>query len=162
MSESLSMTEEKRKYSTFELCQRLLCQARPYWGHMLGIGLLSLVSIPLALLMPWPLKVAVDSVIGSEPLPAPLAALVPGSAVSSPAGILTVAVGLVLLIALATQLQAMGSTLLSVYTSQKLNARGFANGYFPTYSVFHPLFMTRAARPTRSTEFCTTRPPFRL
>ena len=47
---------------TKHLYKRLLCQARPYWAHIGGILLLGLLSTPLALLTPLPLKIAVDSV----------------------------------------------------------------------------------------------------
>lgn len=56
-------------YTDFALFRRLLSQARPYWLHIGGVFLLNLLSIPLALLTPLPLKIAVDSVIGSQPLP---------------------------------------------------------------------------------------------
>ena len=47
------------------LLRRLLRQAQPYWAHIAGFFLLSLLATPLALLMPLPLKIAVDSGIGS-------------------------------------------------------------------------------------------------
>src|SRR6058998_3364786 len=51
------------------LVRRLSQQARPYWRHLLGILLLSLLSPPLALLTPLPLKIVLDNIIGTEPLP---------------------------------------------------------------------------------------------
>ncbi len=54
------------------LYRRLIEQMRPYWPHLLGIVILSFLSIPVSLMTPIPLKIAVDSVIGSQPLPAPL------------------------------------------------------------------------------------------
>ena len=57
------------RYTTLTLYRRLLRQARPYWAHIAGILLLGLLSTPLALLTPLPLKIAVDSVLGSQPLP---------------------------------------------------------------------------------------------
>ena len=71
---------------------RLFQQARPYWRHLTALFLLSLLAPPLALLMPLPLKIAVDSVIGSHPLPAFLAAWLPPSLTQSPNAILLVAV----------------------------------------------------------------------
>ena len=52
------------RYTTLTPYQRLLRQARPYWLHIAGILLLDLLSTPLALLTPLPLKIAVDSVLG--------------------------------------------------------------------------------------------------
>jgi ATP-binding cassette subfamily B protein len=81
---------------------------------------LSLLSIPLALLVPIPLKIAVDSVIGSEPIPGPLEALLPAAATSSNAAILIVAAALVISIAFLSQLQGLATLLLRTYTGQKL------------------------------------------
>jgi len=47
----------------------VIAQSRSCWLHLLGIAMLSLFSMPLALLSPLPLKVAVDSVIGQQPVP---------------------------------------------------------------------------------------------
>src|SRR2546427_5583751 len=57
------------KYGDFVLYRRVLGHVRPYWLHLTGILLLSLLSPPLALLNPLRLKIAVDSVIGRHPLP---------------------------------------------------------------------------------------------
>src|ERR687885_1165792 len=56
-------------YTDSTLYRRLLRQARPYWPHIVGIFLLSLLESPLALLTPLPLKIAVDSVVSSHHLP---------------------------------------------------------------------------------------------
>src|SRR3954453_9000876 len=48
---------------------RVLRQARPFWPQLTGIATLSMVSAPLALLLPLPVKIAVGSVLGSEPMP---------------------------------------------------------------------------------------------
>jgi ATP-binding cassette subfamily B protein len=53
----------------FQVYRRILKVARPYIWHIFGYLLLSLVAVPLALLKPLPLKIAVDSVLGSQPLP---------------------------------------------------------------------------------------------
>ena len=74
---------------------RILQQARPCWLRLTGIAVLGLLSIPLALLFPLPLKIAVDSVLGHQPLPAFMSM----SWVSpSSAGALVLAVGLLLAI----------------------------------------------------------------
>ena len=56
---------DKKKYNSFELYRRLLLEVRPYYTHIGAILLITLLSPPLALLIPLPLKIAVDSVIGS-------------------------------------------------------------------------------------------------
>ncbi len=99
------------------LLLRILQQARPCWPHITGIAILGLLSIPLALLFPLPLKIAVDSVLGHQPLPAfmPLSWLPPSSA-----GALALAVGLLLAIGLLTSLQNLASWWLQTYTGEKL------------------------------------------
>jgi ATP-binding cassette subfamily B protein len=109
----------KKKYTDFNLYRRLLRLARPYWLHVVFIFLLSLLSTPLALLNPVPLKIAVDSAIGSEQLPGFLETLLPTAGRSS-ATALVLAVGLLLGIALLSRLQTLGSSLLRTYTGEKL------------------------------------------
>ena len=45
--------------------RKVLKVARPCWPHLSGIILLGLLSTPVALLAPLPLKIAVDSVLGT-------------------------------------------------------------------------------------------------
>src|SRR5438445_8120814 len=82
------------------LFRRLLSQARPYWPHVVALFLLSLLSSPLSLLTPLPLKIAVDSVIGSHPIPHVISPFVPEAIAHSPAGLLALAVALLVGVAL--------------------------------------------------------------
>ena len=68
---------DKKKHSHFKLYRRLFFEIRPYYFHLAGILLITLLSTPLALLTPLPLKIAVDSVIGSHPIPSFLQRMVP-------------------------------------------------------------------------------------
>src|SRR4030095_17188655 len=68
------------RYTTLTLYRRLLRQARPYGLYIVGIFLLNLLSTPLALLTPLPLKIVVDSAIGSQPIPHFLEAVLPVTA----------------------------------------------------------------------------------
>ena len=56
---------------------RLFRWARAYWPHLVGLFLLSLLATPLALLVPLPLKIALDSGLGSRPLPHVIRPFVP-------------------------------------------------------------------------------------
>jgi ATP-binding cassette subfamily B protein len=103
---------------------RLWQEVRPGSAYLGVMFLLSLLSPPLALLTPVPLKIAVDNVIGGRPLPHLLAALLPGFLAHSALGLLAVAAGLVIAVALATQLRDFANTLLAAYTGEKL-LRGF-------------------------------------
>src|SRR3954462_10295418 len=96
---------------------RVLRQARPFWPQLTGIAALSMVSAPLALLLPLPVKIAVDSVLGSEPIPQWLRWLAHDV---SPTSGLIIAVGLLLAIALINQLQALVAWYLQTYTAEGL------------------------------------------
>jgi ATP-binding cassette, subfamily B, bacterial len=56
----------------FKLCWRYL---RPYWRVALLALLAMIVQTGMDLLVPWPLKIVFDSVLGAHPLPAPLRTL---------------------------------------------------------------------------------------
>src|SRR5947199_3975700 len=107
-------------YTDLTLYRRLWRQARPYRPHIGGLFLLGLLSTPLALLTPLPLKIAVDSVIGSHPLPPFLDALLPAVATASKTAVLVLVAGLLVAIALLNQLQGLASSLLHTYTGEKL------------------------------------------
>jgi ATP-binding cassette, subfamily B, bacterial len=102
------------------LLYRLFAQARRYRAHLTTIWLLSLVSTPLALLTPVPLKIAVDHVIGNKPLPAFATALLPSIVTGSPAAILLLSVLLLVLVTLLQNLQGYGSWLIQTFTGEKL------------------------------------------
>src|SRR5438477_12306593 len=102
------------------LYRRLIRQAVPYWPQFLGLFAIGLLASPIALLNPVPLKIVVDSVIGASPLPAFSRAVLPAAATGSPAAILWVAIGLLLVVALLGQLQSLGSTLLRTYVGERL------------------------------------------
>jgi ATP-binding cassette, subfamily B, bacterial len=102
------------------LYRRLFAEARPFALHIGGLLLLSMLSALLTLLVPLPLKIAVDSVIGSHPLPGLLDGILPDSVSSSATAVLVLAVVLVVLIMLLKQLQEFGSLVLSTYAGQKL------------------------------------------
>jgi ATP-binding cassette subfamily B protein len=108
-----------RRQGDLDLYRRLLQQARPYWVHIVGVFLLDLLVIPLSLLNPIPLAIAVDSALGSKPLPGFLAAWLPAATWSWEA-VLMLAVVLLVGIALLSQLQALAASLLRTYTGQKL------------------------------------------
>ncbi len=112
------MTE--KKYSDITIIRKLLTQARPYWFHIIGIFLLGLLAAPLALLMPVPLKIAVDSVIGSDPLPGFLQFFIPGSISDSRYSLLILVVCMQVLVVLFLQSQSVGISLLQTYTGERL------------------------------------------
>jgi ATP-binding cassette, subfamily B, bacterial len=114
---------EERRYTDRVIYRRVLRDARPYWGHIGVIFVLTLLSTPLALLAPVPLKIAVDSVLGDEPLPGFLQPLVPESVQGSTSGLLVFVVGLLFVVALASQLRSLSTNVLRTYTSECLTLR---------------------------------------
>ena len=48
---------------------RILADERACWGHLAGIPAFNLLSAPLTLLLPFPSKIAIESAIGTRPLP---------------------------------------------------------------------------------------------
>jgi len=109
--------------SDLAILKRLLLEARPFWPHIGGIFALDLLATPLALLTPIPLMLAVDSVIGSEPLPQLVQAMAPELVTSSPGPMLGFVVVLVVVIALLTQGQKLGGWLLQTYAGEQLAMR---------------------------------------
>lgn len=107
-------------YTARSVYARVLREARPYWPHLFGALLLSLLSTPLALLTPLPIKLAIDSVLGDEPLPGFLRALVPGFVTESAGTLLAFVVALVVVVALLTQAQSLLGTILRTYVGEKL------------------------------------------
>ncbi len=106
--------------SDIALYRRLLRQARPYWPHLAGLFAIGLLASPIALLNPVPLKIAVDSVVGTHPLPTYLGALLPPTARSSPPAIFAVAVALLLLVAALGQLQGLMNKFVQTYVGERL------------------------------------------
>src|SRR5262245_7113911 len=107
------------RYTDFTLYRRLLRQAQPYWLHISSIFLIGLLSSLLTLLIPLPMKIAVDSVIGSHPAPGFITALPTITGALSGAAILLFAAGFSVAIALLNQLQELGGLLLRTYTGER-------------------------------------------
>src|SRR6266404_1978311 len=106
--------------SELALYRRLLRQARPYWLHLAVLFGVGLLASPIALLNPVPLKIVVDSVLGSRPLPAWLAAALPAAATRSPATLLAVAIGLLIAVAALAQVQGLANKFMQAYVGERL------------------------------------------
>src|SRR5947207_677543 len=102
--------------SDWDLLRRLLAQARPYALHIVALFGIGLLAAPLAVLTPLPLKIAVDSALGSHPLPRALSFVSPKP---SPEIALAVAVGLLVAIALIKQFQGLAMQVLKAYVLEK-------------------------------------------
>jgi len=100
--------------------RRLAREVRPYWGSIVSSFTASVLTAPFALLLPLPLKIAVDSMIGTHPIPAFLRAVLPAGLAASGGAVLPVCIALVLVIALLDQLRGFCSTMLASYAGEQL------------------------------------------
>jgi ATP-binding cassette, subfamily B, bacterial len=103
-----------------QILRRLAKEAHPFRFQILGVFVLGFLATPLALLTPVPLMVAVDSVLGDEPLPGFLAAIVPDAIEQSQNALLIFTAASFAGVALLAQVQVLGQTLLQTYTGEKL------------------------------------------
>src|SRR5881409_1016865 len=106
--------------SDVALYRRLLRQARPYWLHLAGLFGIGLLASPIALLNPVPLKIVVDSVLGTRSLSPALQALLPAAIAGSRGALLAAAVGLLLAVAALAQLQALSNKFMQAYVGERL------------------------------------------
>jgi ATP-binding cassette subfamily B protein len=106
--------------SDWTLLRRVLAETRRYRLHVAGLWGLSLLSGPLGLLTPLPLKIAIDSAVGDHPLPVFLQWLLPAAVIESKSAVLMVAVVLMVGITLLTQLQSTTSTVLGTHAAERM------------------------------------------
>jgi ATP-binding cassette subfamily B protein len=92
----------------------------PFRVQLACLAVVVLLSIPLNLITPWPMTLAVDSVIGQRPLPYVLQAWLPAGVQSSTGVLLLLVCAAYVLIALCIHLQSLTLWLLSSYTGERL------------------------------------------
>lgn len=109
--------------------RRVAREVRGFRLHIALLFALSALGSGLVLLVPVPLKIAVDSVLGAQPVPGFLQAVLPGAATSSDSALLLTVAILFVLVMLLMQLAELGSLVLGAYTGQKLTLR-FRNKLF--------------------------------
>ncbi len=103
---------------------RLYQEVRPYCWHLAALFLVGLLGAPLSLLTPVPLKIAVDSVIGTHPLPRYLDVILPAAVKTSQGALLALAAILVVMLAFLNQLREFASSVLTAYAGEQM-LRGF-------------------------------------
>jgi ATP-binding cassette subfamily B protein len=102
------------------LYRQLLLEARPYWPRILLLAFINLLATPIALVVPVPLKIAVDSIAGSMPLPGFYRAIVPDPLETSVTGLVVFTGAMMVLIAVLDELQSFAAWLLETYTGERL------------------------------------------
>ena len=106
--------------NALKLFRRILRQARPYWPQLAVVLALGLLATPLALLLPLPLKIVVDSVIGNQPLPGFLSAVVPDGLTASQGALLGFAVVLMFAVTFLNLLQTLTSNVLREFIGERM------------------------------------------
>jgi ATP-binding cassette, subfamily B, bacterial len=106
--------------SSLYLLRRAWAFIAPFRGQLAALTAVVLLSIPLNLLTPLPLTLAVDSVIGARPLPQFLEAWLPAGVQSSSGALLLFMCAAYVGIALCIHLQSMALWLLSSYTGERM------------------------------------------
>lgn len=112
---------DAKKYTDIALLRRLFLQAKPQWAHLFAILVLDLLATPLALLVPVPLMLAVDNILGDKPLPPIIATVLPEIVAMSAGYMLALVVAMVVLIALLNQAQQFATWLMQTYVGEKLS-----------------------------------------
>lgn len=125
------MTEAPRS-GDLRLYGRVLREARPYWAPLAASFLVDLLSTPLLLLSPIPLKLAVDNVLGSAPLPGWVLHLLPPGFREPRLRLLAFAAVFAVAVVLLSQLRDLASNLIKTRTGEGLvrsfRARLFRHG----------------------------------
>jgi len=107
----------------FTIFRRVLSQVKPFWSYFATIFLLDLLATPLALLVPVPLKIAVDSVIGSSPLPGIIIPVVPEFIAGSKRSLLVFAVVMQVFVLLLIQLQSLFGYFLRTKVGERMTLK---------------------------------------
>jgi len=113
-------TQPPAQVPRFHISRRVAHELRPHWWRVSLTLFVDLLATPVLLLMPIPLKIVVDSVLGDHPLPGFLAGLVPTSVTSSPNSILWLAAILQVLVVVFAEVQTMASYALSTWTGERI------------------------------------------
>lgn len=115
--------EERRAGSDMALLWRVFGETAGYRWHIVGIALLGLLATPLALLSPVPLKIVVDSVLGSDPVPSVVAPLLPERLEASSHGLLVFAAALMVVVSVTSQVQSTTQTVLETFAGERITLR---------------------------------------
>jgi ATP-binding cassette, subfamily B, bacterial len=102
------------------LWRNVFSQTRGYRASMLAILFLELLSTPLSLLAPVGVKIAVDSVVGSQALPLWLQRVLPTAVVASRKDLLIVAATLQVLVVLLIQVHGFCNYILKMRSGERM------------------------------------------
>ncbi|MDH3285367.1 MAG: ABC transporter transmembrane domain-containing protein, partial [Acidobacteriota bacterium] len=109
-----------RYYGDVALYKRLAHESRPYAPHLLLFLFVTMLTAPLLLLMPIPLRLGFDSIIGNEPIPGFIAWAVPQGIQDSKDLMLYFVIGFFVAVGLLQQVQKLAGALIKTYTTEYL------------------------------------------
>jgi ATP-binding cassette, subfamily B, bacterial len=112
--------KQARSYSKGELLRRIAEETRPYWMQISGLLCISLLSVPITLASPLPLKWVVDGVVGTHSLPAAFSWLLPEGTAKTSLIALGAIAAVVIAIAFLKQLADLAFAVLRTYAGEKL------------------------------------------
>jgi ATP-binding cassette subfamily B protein len=102
------------------LYRRVINQTKCQWAPLTAIFALELLSTPLSLLAPVGIKIAVDSVVGSQPVPKFVQAFLPSTTLHSPKKLLIAAAVLQVLVVLLIQLHGFCNYILKTKSGERM------------------------------------------
>jgi ATP-binding cassette subfamily B protein len=111
------------------LLRRVGAQVRPLRRQIITLFVVDLVTTPIAILAPIPVKIAVDNVIASRPLSGLSSKLFPSVLTGSDTGLLVAASILLLLLVLLGELQGLASYVMRTKIGERLTL-GFRSALF--------------------------------
>ncbi len=113
-------TEKKEKVASRRLLARLLRYGKPYRLSFTLFAALSVVEIFIGLIVPWTMKILIDNVLGSQPIPSWLAPITDAFSLENKISLLIAVCLAGLLIGLFSQLVSLLHTQLQVGIGQKM------------------------------------------
>jgi ATP-binding cassette subfamily B protein len=108
------------KYTAVQIYRRMLAEARALWPHVTLVVLLNMLAAPLKLLLPIPLKIAVDNALGTKPLDSFWSSIAKPLGLNEPPNALQFACVLLVVFTVAAYLNGLAIWLLTTYTRERL------------------------------------------
>ncbi|HMI55306.1 MAG TPA: ABC transporter ATP-binding protein [Gemmatimonadaceae bacterium] len=115
--------QDPARLSDGVITRRVLRETKGFRLRILCVFFLGLLATPVALLTPVPLAIVVDNVLGSEPPPSFVSAVLPGWIESSSTQMLVVACVLLVAVAVLGNVQSTAQTVTELVTGERMTLR---------------------------------------
>ena len=103
--------------------RRVLREVRPDGPRILAVLVIDLLAVPLFLLAPIPVKIAIDSVLGGKAVPGYISAIVPDGWLGTSSRVLALAAALAVVVVLLEQLRWMASYIVLTVVGERITLR---------------------------------------